>query len=47
MLHNRGLVFKAGGIAAVCPTCKGDVAVTGDMAKALSARLLLVFSKPA
>lgn len=44
MLRNRGLVLRAEGVAAVCPKCKHDVPVAGEMAKALSARLLLVFA---
>ncbi len=48
MIRMRGLVMKAEGVSIVCPKCKGDVPVEGELAKALSARLLLVFtSKPA
>lgn len=42
MIRTRGLVLKAEGIAAVCPKCKGDVPVEGEMAKALRSRLLVV-----
>lgn len=42
MLRTRGLVLKAEGVAAICPKCKGDVPLEGDMAKALRARLLIV-----
>jgi|GEM_PF-4823869 len=43
ILRTRGLIFKAAGLACVCPKCKGDVPITGEMAKALGARLLLVY----
>ena len=46
MLRTRGLIMKAQGVTAVCPKCKTDVPVVGVMAKALSARLLLVMPSP-
>lgn len=45
MLRGRGLVLKAKSVAMVCPKCSADVPVTGEFAKALQARLLLVFGK--
>lgn len=45
MLRTHGLVFKAQGIAMVCPKCKGDVAVTRDLAKALNDRMVLIFKR--
>lgn len=42
MIRTRGIVLKAEGIAAVCPKCKADVPLEGEMAKALRARLLVV-----
>ena len=42
MIRTRGLVLKAEGVAAVCPKCKGDVPVAGELAKALRMRLLVV-----
>ena len=48
LIRARGMVLKATGVSVICPKCKGDVPVEGEMAKALSARLLLVFTpKPA
>lgn len=43
MLRNKGIVLKADHVALICPKCGKDVRVDGQMAKALSARLLLVF----
>jgi hypothetical protein len=43
MMRTRGIVLKAEGLTAICPKCKGDVPVSGDMAKALSNLLILVF----
>ncbi len=43
LIRARALILKAECVAVVCPRCKGDVPVEGDLAKALSARLLLVF----
>jgi hypothetical protein len=42
MLRTRGLILKAEGVSAVCPSCKADVPVTGEMAKALASRLLVI-----
>lgn len=42
MIRTRGLILKAEGIAAVCPKCRADVPLEGEMAKALHARLLVV-----
>lgn len=42
MIRTRGLVLKAEGVAAVCPKCKADVPVEGELAKALRSRLLVV-----
>lgn len=42
MIRTRGLILKADGVVAVCPSCKGDVPLAGEMAKALRARLLVV-----
>lgn len=47
MVRTRGLVLKAEGVTAICPKCGGDVPIEGDLAKALGARLLLFFRKPA
>lgn len=44
LIRTRGMVLKAQGVSVICPKCKGDVPVEGEMAKALSARLLLVFA---
>ena len=46
MVRMRGLVLKAEGVAAICPKCKADVPIRGELAKALGARLLLVFANP-
>ena len=46
VLRNRGVVMKADGVCLICPKCSKDVPVNGDIAKALSARILLVFRKP-
>jgi len=46
VLRNHGLVLKAEGVAAICPKCHADVPIAGDMAKALSNRILLVFKSP-
>ncbi|WP_431860153.1 hypothetical protein [Azospirillum sp.] len=44
MVRNHGLVFQAnGGVALVCPKCKGDVDMSRDLAKALQSRMILVF----
>lgn len=45
MVRNKGLILKATGVAVVCPKCSGSVPIGGEMAKALSARLLLVFNR--
>lgn len=42
MIRTRGLVLKAEGVAALCPKCKADVPVEGELAKALRSRLLVV-----
>ena len=48
LIRGRGFLLKADCVAVICPKCKGDVPVEGDLAKALSSRLLLVFApKPA
>jgi len=44
LIRGRGLLLKADGVAVICPKCKGDVPVEGELAKALSSRLLLVFA---
>ena len=44
MVRTRGLVLQTGGVSAICPKCKAGVPITGELAKALSARLLLVFN---
>ncbi|RVT91432.1 hypothetical protein EOD42_22515 [Rhodovarius crocodyli] len=43
LIRSRGILLKAEGVSMICPKCKGDVPVEGELAKALSARLLLVF----
>ena len=43
MLRAKGLVLKADGVSAICPKCSSDVPIAGDLARALSSRLLLVF----
>lgn len=45
VMRTRALVLKAEGVVAVCPKCKGDVPLSGEMKKALSARLLVVMPK--
>lgn len=45
MVRNHGLMFKAEGLAVVCPKCKGDVPVSMDLAKALHSRLVLIFRR--
>lgn len=35
MIRTSGLVLKAAGVTAICPKCKGDVAVEGELRKAL------------
>jgi hypothetical protein len=45
MMRTRGLILKAEGVVAVCPKCKADVPLSGEMRKALSARLLVVVPK--
>lgn len=47
MLRGRGLVLKTRSVAMVCPKCAADVPVTGEFAKALQARLFLVFKSDA
>ncbi len=42
IVRTRGLVFKADGLVLVCPSCKGDVSVSDDLAKALTDRLRLI-----
>ena len=42
IVRNRGLIFKASGVVLVCPSCKADVPVSGDLAKALTDRLRLL-----
>jgi len=42
IVRTRALVLKAAGLALVCPKCKADVAVNGELAKALGVRLLLL-----
>jgi Zn-finger nucleic acid-binding protein len=39
LLRMRGLVLKAQGVVAMCPACRGDVPVQGEVARILSARL--------
>lgn len=39
LLRLRGLVLKASGVVAMCPACRGDVPVQGEVARVLSARL--------
>ena len=46
MLRSKGFVMKADGVSAICPKCNADVPIAGDMARALSSRLLLVFRPP-
>lgn len=46
MVRARGFVLKAEGVTAICPKCGGDVPVVGEMAKAMGARLVLVFKGP-
>lgn len=41
MLRSAGLLLKAEGLAAICPRCKADVPVGGDMLKALQTVLLV------
>ena len=43
MLRNKGIVLKASHVALICPKCGHDVPLAGEMAKALSARILLIF----
>lgn len=45
IIRNRGMILKAAGVSVVCPKCKADVPVVGELAKAMSARLLLVFAR--
>lgn len=35
MVRTRGLVLKAEGLKAICPKCGGDIAVEGELRKAL------------
>lgn len=42
MIRTRGLILKAEGVSAVCPSCKSDVPMTSEMAKALASRLLVI-----
>ncbi len=41
-LRTRGLILKAEGVAVSCPRCRADVPLQGEMAKAITARLLVV-----
>lgn len=45
MLKADGLLLKAEGLAAICPKCRADVPVAGDMLKAL--QILLVAPRKA
>lgn len=42
MIRNAGLLFKAEGMAVICPSCKGDVPVGGDVANQMRRRLVIV-----
>jgi len=42
MIRNAGLLLKADGIAVVCPGCKQDVAIGGDVLQQLRRRLVLI-----
>lgn len=39
MLRTSALVLKAEGVVAVCPKCRADVPVAGELAKAIQTRL--------
>jgi Zn-finger nucleic acid-binding protein len=41
ILRMRGLVLKASGVVAMCPSCRGDVPMQGEVARILSSRLAL------
>ena len=44
VVRSAGLVCKTdGGLAMICPRCKGDVPFTGEFARALQTRLALFF----
>jgi hypothetical protein len=47
MVRNKGMVFKAEGIALICPKCGADVPVSGDMAKAMQERIVVFLRRPA
>ena len=47
MVRTRGVVLKRGGPVMICPSCKGDVPMGADMAKALANHLVLFLRKPA
>ena len=40
MLRTRGIVLKAEGAVALCPRCKADVPLAGELAKALGDRIV-------
>lgn len=42
MVRGRGLVLKAMSVVMICPKCGEDAPITGELAKALSARLMLI-----
>jgi regulator of protease activity HflC (stomatin/prohibitin superfamily) len=42
IVRTRGVVFKAESVVLVCPSCRADVPITGDFAKALTSRLRLL-----
>ncbi|CAB4137421.1 hypothetical protein UFOVP326_28 [uncultured Caudovirales phage] len=41
IIRTRGLVLKASGLSLVCPRCKGDVAPSQELQKAMSNSLVL------
>lgn len=46
MLHNRGILLKAGCLVFRCPTCKSDVSPPPEVMKTFQQAVVLFFSAP-
>ena len=45
LLRNRGLVFKADSVVALCPRCGGDVPFTAEITRALRRHVFIIPKK--
>jgi len=45
LLRNRGVILKSDGLVFVCPKCKGDVRLTGEMLGKIKEKILFFKQK--